>query len=95
MGSSPFSGNEVAASWYANDQIRLRRNLTLTLGLRYDYQGILAGEKLQASEFLGERTGAHRVWCSKGTDEQLCTPRWESHILPVIVVRPRCAPASG
>jgi hypothetical protein len=48
VGSAPFSGNEIAGSWYANDQIRLRRNLTLTLGLRYDYQGILAGDKLQA-----------------------------------------------
>ena len=48
IGSSPLSGNQFQTSFYANDQIRLLNNLTLNLGVRYEYQGIPAGDKLQA-----------------------------------------------
>jgi hypothetical protein len=57
VGSSPFPGNQLATSWFANDQIRFRTNLTLTLGVRYEYQGILAGDKLQALNALASVPG--------------------------------------
>jgi hypothetical protein len=48
VGSSPFPGNQISTSWFANDQIRLLPNLTVNIGIRYEYQGIPAGDKLQA-----------------------------------------------
>ncbi|HSR09774.1 MAG TPA: carboxypeptidase regulatory-like domain-containing protein [Bryobacteraceae bacterium] len=45
--AGPFSGNSISSSFFVNDQYRMRPNFTINLGLRYDYQGISAGDKLQ------------------------------------------------
>lgn len=48
LGGVPFSGNSLAGYAFANDSWRVRQNLTLNLGLRYEYKGIAEGDKLQA-----------------------------------------------
>ena len=47
LGGVPFSGNSIAAYFFVNDNWRVRQNLSLNLGLRYEYKGIAEGDKLQ------------------------------------------------
>jgi Carboxypeptidase regulatory-like domain len=47
LGGTPYSGNAIYFYWFVNDEIKLRPNLTLNLGLRHEYKGISAGDKLQ------------------------------------------------
>jgi hypothetical protein len=37
VGASTYYGDQSAAYWYVNDNFRLRSNLTLNLGVRYEY----------------------------------------------------------
>ena len=48
LGGVPYSGNQGNFYWYVNDTFRLRPNLSVNLGVRYEYKGILAGDKLQS-----------------------------------------------
>jgi len=43
----PYSGNQLDSYAYVNDDYRLRRNLSINLGVRYEYKGIAEGMKLQ------------------------------------------------
>jgi hypothetical protein len=47
VGLSPYSGNQSATYLYANDTWRVRPNLTLTGGIRYEYTTVPAGQQLQ------------------------------------------------
>jgi hypothetical protein len=47
-GNPIYWGNRWMFGWYANDQWKVRPNLTLNLGLRYEYQTVPAGEMLQS-----------------------------------------------
>ncbi|MDX2152459.1 MAG: carboxypeptidase regulatory-like domain-containing protein [Bryobacteraceae bacterium] len=47
VGAAPYSGDQWNLYWYANDNWRIRPNLTLNLGLRYEYITIPQGIKLQ------------------------------------------------
>jgi len=47
-GDTIFYGDQSAVYWYANDNWRVRPNLTLNLGLRYEYTTIPATQKLQS-----------------------------------------------
>jgi hypothetical protein len=48
FGASAFWGNLWSHYAYANDDFRIRANLTLNLGLRYEYVGVPAGNTTQA-----------------------------------------------
>jgi hypothetical protein len=48
LGATPYNGNAISHYWYANDSWRMRRNVTVNLGLRYEYKGIPFGDKQQA-----------------------------------------------
>lgn len=48
LGATPYNGNSISHYWYANDSWRVRRNVTLNLGLRYEYKGIPFSDKQQA-----------------------------------------------
>ena len=47
FGASAFWGNLWSHYAYANDDFRIRPNLTLNLGLRYEYVGVPAGDTTQ------------------------------------------------
>jgi len=47
VGLSPYSGNQSVTYLYANDSWRIRPNLTLTGGVRYEYTTVPAGQQLQ------------------------------------------------
>ncbi len=57
LGGVPYSGNQVNFYWFANDNFRLRQNLTINLGVRYEYKGIPAGDKLQVLNATSSRAG--------------------------------------
>jgi outer membrane receptor protein involved in Fe transport len=45
---SPYSGNQNATYLFANDSWRVRPNLTLTGGVRYEYTTVPVGQRLQS-----------------------------------------------
>ncbi len=47
LGNPIYYGDQIAWYWYANDNWRLRPNLTLNLGVRYEYTTIPFGERSQ------------------------------------------------
>ena len=47
VGGAPYDGNQINTSFFAQDGFHLRQNLTLNLGVRYEYKGIPKGDKLQ------------------------------------------------
>jgi len=48
VGNPNYDGSHTAIYWYVNDAIKLRPNLTLSLGLRHEYATIPQGERLQS-----------------------------------------------
>lgn len=57
LGGVPYSGNQVDFYGYANDSFRLRPNLSLNFGVRYEYKGVTAGDKLQELNATSSRPG--------------------------------------
>jgi hypothetical protein len=47
VGALPFAGNLLSHYAYINDDFRLRPNLTVNIGARYEYVDVPAGAKLQ------------------------------------------------
>lgn len=47
LGNPVYYGDQTALYWYANDNWRVRPNLTLNLGVRYEYTTIPFGERSQ------------------------------------------------
>lgn len=39
-GGKPYSGNDTAYYWFVNDSWRVRRNFTVNLGVRYEFNGV-------------------------------------------------------
>lgn len=54
---SPYYGNQIALYFYANDNWRLRPNLTINLGLRYEYTTIPKSETTQALNHVSDVPG--------------------------------------
>ncbi|MBV8573034.1 MAG: TonB-dependent receptor [Acidobacteriaceae bacterium] len=48
QGNPIYWGNRWLFGWYANDVWKVRPDLTLNLGVRYEYQTVPAGENLQS-----------------------------------------------
>ena len=54
---SPYYGNQIALYFYANDNWRARPNLTINLGLRYEYTTVPVGERLQSLNHVSDVPG--------------------------------------
>ncbi len=48
LGNPVYYGDQTALYWYANDTFRVKPNLTVNLGVRYEYTTIPVGERQQA-----------------------------------------------
>ena len=70
VGAAPYSGNQINTSAFFTDEFRVRPNLTLTLGVRYEYKGVPEGDKLQALNAISRRSRADRVPRAHGADDQ-------------------------
>ena len=47
VGGRSYWGNQWNFYWFAQDEWKLRHNLTMTLGIRHEYKGIPADDRLQ------------------------------------------------
>lgn len=56
-GNSKYYGDQVGVYWYANDNWSIRRNLTLNLGLRYEYTTVPFTERLQTLNKIADVPG--------------------------------------
>jgi Carboxypeptidase regulatory-like domain len=46
-GNLPYFGDQAGIFWYANDDWKIRHNLTINLGVRYEYMTIPFSERMQ------------------------------------------------
>ena len=56
-GGVPYDGNQLDFFWFAQDEWKIRPNLTLTLGLRHEIKGVPAGDKLQTLNAISNTPG--------------------------------------
>ncbi len=54
---SPYYGNQIATYLYANDNWRFRPNLTVNLGVRYEYITVPKSERLQSMNHISDVPG--------------------------------------
>jgi hypothetical protein len=57
LGGAPYVGNARNYYGFVNDDWRVRRNLSLNLGVRYEYKGVPRNDKLQALNASSSRPG--------------------------------------
>ena len=57
MGGAKYYGDRVLTGFFANDSWKLRPNLTLNLGLRYEYQTVPYSERLQTENAIANVPG--------------------------------------
>jgi len=56
-GGAPYEGNQINTSLFANDQWQIRRNFSVTLGVRWEYKGLPKGTGLQALNAISSVPG--------------------------------------
>jgi hypothetical protein len=56
-GGTTYEGNQFNHYFYAQDEWKIRRNVTLTLGVRYEYKGVPKGDKLQVLNAISNVPG--------------------------------------
>jgi hypothetical protein len=49
LGTQTYYGDQIGISWFVNDNWKIRRNLTVDLGLRHEYNTIPVGERAQSA----------------------------------------------
>src|SRR6185312_11475884 len=57
VGGAPYSGNAIDQALFVTDEYRLRPRLTVSLGLRYEYKGVTASDKLQSLNTIANVPG--------------------------------------
>ena len=57
LGSGAFSGDQLLTGLFANDSWKLRPNLTVNLGLRYEYQTVPYTDRLQSINAIASIPG--------------------------------------
>ncbi len=57
VGGSAYWGNQWNYSAFANDDFRIRPNVSLNLGVRYEFKGVPAGDKLQSLNAIASVPG--------------------------------------
>ena len=57
VGAAPYDGNQINFAWFASDEFKLRPNLTVSLGLRYEYKGVPKGDSLQSLNAIASVPG--------------------------------------
>ena len=57
VGGKPYSGNNIALYGFANDNFRVNRNLTLNLGVRYEFNSVRKSMKEFALNSLADVPG--------------------------------------
>lgn len=57
VGGAPYSGNRVAVALYGTDQYRLKSNLTVNIGLRWEYQGFPRDDSKQSLNAISDVPG--------------------------------------
>ncbi len=57
VGGKPYSGNNTAYYFFLNDNFRLNRNLTLNLGVRWEYNGVAKSMKEFALNSIADVPG--------------------------------------
>src|SRR5581483_3110390 len=56
-GNSNYYGDQIGFYWFANDNWKIRRNLTLNLGVRYEYTTVPFTERLQTLNAIANVPG--------------------------------------
>ncbi len=57
VGAKPYSGNQTAYYGFANDNWKATRNLTVNLGLRYEFNGVAQSMRLFDADALASTPG--------------------------------------
>jgi len=57
LGSAGYSGDQPSIYWYANDIWKIRPNLSLTYGIRYEYTGTTLGMKQMSLNSVADVPG--------------------------------------
>jgi hypothetical protein len=90
FGASAYWGNLWSHYAYANDDFKIRHNVTLNLGLRYEYVGVPAGSQLQGLNSAASVPGVidfHTPTAQKGNWAPRIGLAWAPHGSSTFAVR--------